>query len=304
MKKLSVAVCAVAIALAVASSPAFSQSPLKGLLNELTRKSSARRDLFADMRVQTFKMEIALRDGKLILISAQPGEVLNETRQSCIAHLNSDSGNIGSFSSDLSTPQPILKNGIYQSNERIMRSGNEYRLFTTGCGPVSVAPGSTIDGSNVREFTSSGINTTMLAADANNYIQQLQQEAVATTTRKQVESQQQAKMDTLWLHASARYLANGEMYTLGADEYSPFQTAEECRAAVSKMLKATIYEQMGRATLSGESVMTFTDASGWVWVGCVSVKAYNSGAFGENMNQHMTAARAKELKLVLIFQGK
>lgn len=299
MKKLSVTACALAIALAATSVPAFSQSPLKGLLNGLTRKSSTGRDPFADMRVQTYGMEFALRDGQMVFIAAQPGEMLNQTRQSCIASLNSNPGDIGSFSNDPSTPQPILKDGIYQSNERIMRNGNEYRLFTTGCGPVSIAPGSIIDGSNESGFTSVGINTAMLAADANNYIRQLQQDASNTAARKQAESQQQAKLDRLWLHASARYSANGEMYTLGADEYSPFQTAEDCRAAVSKMLKASIFEQMGRATLSGESVMAFTDASGWVWVGCVSVKDFNSGAFGRFMDRRMTTARAKDLRVVL-----
>jgi hypothetical protein len=300
MKRIFTTACAAAIALtATLPTPAFSQSPLGTLLNGLTRKARSARDPFADMRVQTFKMEFALREGQMVFIGAVPGEILNQTRQSCIAGLTDNSGDIGSFSNDLSTPQPILKNGTYQSNERIMRSGNEYRLFTSGCGPVSTAPGSAIDGSNEAQFNSVGITTATLAADANNYIKQLRQETAATAARKQVESQQQAKLDKLWLHASARYLANGEMYTLGTDQYSPFQSAEECRTVVAKMLKAAIFEQMGRATLSGESVMAFADASGWVWVGCVSVKDFNSGAFGNYMDRRMTPARAKELKLVL-----
>lgn len=303
MRKAFITACTVAIVLTAAPAlPAFSQSPLKSLLNGLNRNTRGNR--FNDMQTQTFRMEFALRAGQMIFIEAEPGQTLNESRQLCISGLNDNSGGVPSTSTDLSTPQPILKNGIYQSNERIMRRGDEYRLFTQSCGPVSAAPSSTIDSSNEAQFRAVGVDVAMLSADANNYIQQLQREAEVKAARNQAQADQQAKTDRLWLRASARFLANGEMYTFGADEYSPFQTAEECRTATSKMLRTAVLEQMGRATLSGESVMTFTDASGWVWVGCVSVRDKNSGTFAKFIDQRMTSARAKELKLVLTFQEK
>lgn len=247
MRKAAIAVYTVAVALtAVPALPAFSQSPLKSLLNGLSRNTGGNR--FNVMQTQTSRMEFALRAGQMVFIGAEPGETLNETRQLCISSLSDNSGGVPSTSSDLSTPQPILKNGIYQSNESILRRGDEYRLFTRGCGPVSIAPGSTIDDSNEAQFRAVGVDVAMLGADANNYIQQLQREAEVKAARNQAQADQQAKTDRLWLRASARFLANGEMYTFGADEYSPFQTAEECRTATSKMLRTAVLEQMGRAT--------------------------------------------------------
>jgi hypothetical protein len=48
----------------------------------------------------------------------------------------------------------------------------------------------------------------------------------------------------------------------------------------------------------GESVIGFSDGSGWQWFGCALVKDYNSGAFAKYMDQRMTGESAKSMKLI------
>lgn len=282
----------------------------QGLLGRVLQKSLRGRNEMADprppevqsgTRTPAYLLDLRLKNGDWVLTFTPRDPRAYPSEAACQSNIGRDARDI----LDGYAVRPLA--GKYlRPNALLVKDGTdpdapEWKLALISCGQGAPAVRQPLDSLTVSHLASSGVDMQALEQEISDYIRQTDGSFPPPPTKADLA---QAQMDKRWLRASARFLANGEMYTFGADEYSPFQTAEECRTATSKMLKATVAEQMGRATLSGESVMTFTDASGWVWVGCVSVRDKNSGTFTKFIDQRMTPARAKELKLVLTFQGK
>jgi hypothetical protein len=275
-------------------------------LNDLARKNRMGRQQnpYSDFGGEKYLVEFSLRNETLTFEGISPVENLtNESRSNCIADLNRP-GELGPpkyLSQNPLQPRRILKGSIYQANEYIAKDGDGWKLYAAACGPISLPPGSIVDTSNLIQFSSVGVDTNSLVVDANADIVASQRAALAEATQKTKSDANQAKLDKLWLHASVTYLANGQMSAAGQGEFSPFASAIECNTAVGQMRRAAILKAGGNAYPLGEAVIAMTDGSGWLWVGCVSVKDVNSGTFTSYMDVKMTAEKAKTLKAVLDF---
>ena len=295
------ALCA---ALAI-TQPASAQGLLGNLLNGMAHKSQqSRQSGFSDIGIETYLAEFTLRNGTMTLSAMLPLENLSNVRlASCIATTSSSKQLEMSkyLLRDPLKPKIISQHALNKNNEYYAQDGDSVKLYATMCGPVSIAPGTLVDATNKMQFISMGLDPDSLVEDATAAMAADERRTAAADAQKAQNAANQARLDKLWDHTSVTYLANGEFAQMSTDEFSPFDTADECRTAVTKMIKATIANSNGGLVPVGESVLAASDGSGWFWVACVNVKDLNSGAVTNYANVKMTPEKARSMKLVVDF---
>lgn len=246
----------------------------QGLLGRVLQKSLRGRNEMADPRLPemptgtrtpAYLLDLRLKNGDWVLTFTPRDPRAYPSEAACQSNISRDARDM----LDGYAIRPLA--GKYlRPNALLVKDGAdpdapEWKLALISCGQGTPTVRQPLDTLTVSRLASSGVDMQVLQQEISDFIRQTDGSFPPPPTKADIV---QAKTDKLWLQGQALYIANGELYGLKTDQYVPFQTAEECRAATAKMRLATIAQGQGGKYPIGESVIGFSDGSGWQWMGC------------------------------------